>query len=213
MSSITRINRDDMLELTRRMTIARTSMTRIAGSYMDADGFIDGTFNTNFLKLKNSEKEKNLTIAKVIPFAQTNQNLKRYKIPKEAYALGGIRQLLLGIKSCALKNDALLESFYDYIAENYYTNHDYAVYLFHNTYDIPLKSADHESLWESEEIYEYIICAICPVSGDYEPGKPECGFIFPAFNSRTEDPDYIDIYQSNPDFPQKDLLKILQIPE
>ena len=53
MSSITRINRDDMLELTRRMTIARTSMTRIAGSYMDADGFIDGTFNTNFLKLKN----------------------------------------------------------------------------------------------------------------------------------------------------------------
>ena len=117
MSSITRINRDDMLELTRRMTIARTSMTRIAGSYMDADGFIDGTFNTNFLKLKNSEKEKNLTIAKAIPFAQTNQNLKRYKIPKEAYALGGIRQLLLGIKSCALKNDALLESFYDYIAE------------------------------------------------------------------------------------------------
>ena len=90
MSSITRINRDDMLELTRRMTIARTSMTRIAGSYMDADGFIDGTFNTNFLKLKNSEKEKNLTIAKAIPFAQTNQNLKRYKIPKEAYALGGI---------------------------------------------------------------------------------------------------------------------------
>lgn len=55
--------------------------------------------------------------------------------------------------------------------------------------------------------------AICPVPGDYEPGKPECGFIFPAFNSRTEDPDYIDIYQSNPDFPQKDLLKILQIPE
>ena len=78
---------------------------------------------------------------------------------------------------------------------------------------ISLKAADHESLWESEEIYEYIICAICPVSGDYEPGKPECGFIFPAFNSRTEDPDYIDIYQSNPDFPQKDLLKILQIPE
>lgn len=65
----------------------------------------------------------------------------------------------MGIKSCALKNDALLESFYDYIAENYHTNHDYAVYLFHNTYDIPLKAADHESLWESEEIYEYIICA------------------------------------------------------
>ena len=75
MSSITRINRDDMLELTRRMTIARTSMTRIAGSYMDADGFIDGTFNTNFLKLKNSEKEKNLTIAKAIVIRRVSSSI------------------------------------------------------------------------------------------------------------------------------------------
>ena len=57
------INREDMLELTRRMTVARTSMTRIAGSYMDADGEIDGTFNTNFLNLSTGEKEKNLAIA------------------------------------------------------------------------------------------------------------------------------------------------------
>lgn len=211
MPSIIKINRDDMLELTRRMTPARTSMTRIAGSYMDAEGFIDGTFNTNFLKLKNSQKEQNLTIAKIIPFSPTNQNLKRYKIPQSSYGPSGIRQLLLGIKTCGLKNDALLETFYDYIAENYHTDHDYAVYLFHNTYDIPLKASDHESLWESEEIYEYIICAICPVTGDYEPGKPECGFLFPAFKDRTEDPDYIDIYQGNPDLPKKDLLRLLQL--
>ena len=46
-----KIEREDMLELTRRMTTKRTSMTRIAGAYMDQDGFVDGTFNTNFLKL------------------------------------------------------------------------------------------------------------------------------------------------------------------
>ena len=74
MSSITRINRDDMLELTRRMTIARTSMTRIAGSYMDADGFIDGTFNTNFLKLKNSEKEKPTRISNAIKFLKKHRH-------------------------------------------------------------------------------------------------------------------------------------------
>ena len=45
------INREDMLALTRRMTVKRTSITRIAGGYMDIDGFIDGTFNTSFLKL------------------------------------------------------------------------------------------------------------------------------------------------------------------
>ena len=34
------INREDMLALTRRMTVKRTSMTRIAGGYIDLEGYI-----------------------------------------------------------------------------------------------------------------------------------------------------------------------------
>ena len=49
------INREDMLELTRRMTPKRTSFTRIAGAYMDKDGEMDGSFNTNFLNLSTGE--------------------------------------------------------------------------------------------------------------------------------------------------------------
>lgn len=33
------INRDDMLELTRRMTLKRNCFDRIAGAYFDDDGF------------------------------------------------------------------------------------------------------------------------------------------------------------------------------
>ena len=54
------IDREDMLGLTRRMTVSRNCFSRIAGAYMDEEGFIDGTFNTHFLKLSGSEKEKNL---------------------------------------------------------------------------------------------------------------------------------------------------------
>ena len=205
------INREEILELTRRMTLSRTSMTRIAGSYMDSEGFIDGTFNTNFLKLKPKEKEKNLAIAKIIPFSPTNKNLKRYILPENACRPGGIRQLLLGMKSSALKNDALLEAFYEYVAEKYHTDHEYAIYLFHNTYDIPLKASDKENLWESEEMYEYLICAICPVSGDYEPGEPECGFLFPAFMDESAALNYIDIYQADMNHPHIELLEMLGI--
>ena len=52
------INREDMLELTRRMTPARSHIDRIAGAYYDAEGYIDGTFNTHFLKLSTAEKTK-----------------------------------------------------------------------------------------------------------------------------------------------------------
>ena len=48
------INREDMLELTRRMTPARSSVGRIAGAYFDEEGYVDGTFNTHFLKLSYS---------------------------------------------------------------------------------------------------------------------------------------------------------------
>lgn len=198
-----------MLELTRRMTVSRTSMTRIAGSYMDADGFIDGTFNTNFLKLSPADKEKNIAIAKAIPFSETNKNLKRYAFSKEAMKNGGIWQLLMAIKSCGLKNDALMDTFYDLVSEQYQADHDYAVFVFHDRYDIPAKASDKERLWESEEMFEYIICAICPLEGDYEPGKPECGFIFPAFSDRSGDLGSVDVFQADAERPHREMEKIL----
>ena len=104
------INREDMLELTRRMTPARTSFTRIAGCYVDADGDFDGSFNINFLKLSASEKTKNLAIAKTIPFAETNTKLKKYEIQPENQKAGSMWQLLMALRDCELKNDALMIS-------------------------------------------------------------------------------------------------------
>ena len=52
------INRDDMLELTRRLTPARSSVGRIAGAYFDEESYADGTFNTNFLKLSQQIGQK-----------------------------------------------------------------------------------------------------------------------------------------------------------
>lgn len=204
-----KINRDHMLEITRRMTPSRTAMTRIAGCYMDKDGFVDGTFNINFLKLSASEKNRNLAIAKAIPFAETNTKLKRYSFIEESSV--SVRQLLLGLKTCALKNDALLDTFYELVSEKYHTLSSYSIFFFHSTYDIPIKGTDKSDLWDSEEVYKYLICAFCPVTGDYEPGEPEFGFIFPAFCERTEDPDYIDIYEKNPQKPHQDMYGFLGV--
>lgn len=34
-------------------------------------------------------------------------------------------------------------------------------------------------------MFEYLICAICPLSGEYEPGEQEWEFLFPAFTDRS----------------------------
>lgn len=205
------INREDMLELTRRMTLSRTSFTRIAGCYVDRDGDFEGSFNTNFLKLSAPERTKKLKLAKEIPFSETNVNLKKYEFSKSQQRPGGMWQLLMAMKECGLKNDALMDTFYDIIMEKYCANSEYAILVFHDRYDIPAKASDKERLWESEEVFEYMICAICPMSGEYEPGKPECGFLFPAFTDRSGDPDHIDVFQADADRPHCELLGILGI--
>ena len=68
------IDRNDMLELTRRMTLTRNCFDRIAGAYVDEMGEVEDTFNIHFGKLSASEKTRNLAIAKTIPFAQMIDN-------------------------------------------------------------------------------------------------------------------------------------------
>lgn len=203
---IRKINRDDMLELTRRMTVSRSCFSRIAGAYMDKEGFIDESFNIHFLKLSPREKERNLAIAKAVPFSKTNINLKDYRFLKEDEKPGTIWQMLMALRECELKNDALLYTFYEYVGERYRSSHPYAIYIFYGNYDVPLKAKDKESLWESEEVYQFIICAICPISGDYEAGEPECGFLFPAFTDRSTDIHGIEIFQADAEHPHKELV-------
>ncbi|BFL48305.1 DUF4317 family protein [Lactonifactor longoviformis] len=200
-----KMNREDMLELTRRMTVKRNCFSRIAGAYIDEEGYIDGTFNTNFLKLSPSDQAANLQIAKAIPFANTNVNIKEYGFTEEAKGSGDLWQLFMGLKSCELKNDALLDTFYDFVSERYKSDRPYAVYLFFGAYDVPLKANDKEALWDSEEIYSFLIGAICPVHGEYEAEAPESGFLFPAFKNRSGDEYHINIYHADADHPHTEL--------
>lgn len=206
------ILREDMLALTRRMNVSRCSFTRIAGCYVDKDGEFDGSFNVNFLKLSASEKKKNIELAKEVPFAATNVNLKRYEFAQADRKPGTIWQLLMALRECGLKNDALMDSFYDLVMEYYEADMPYAVYVFHDRYDIPVKGADKERLGESEAVFEYLIGVICPLEGDYEPGRPECGFLFPAYVDGGVDLNHVDIFQADVIKPHRELVeKILQV--
>ena len=192
------INREDMLELTRRMTPARSSVARIAGAYFDEEGYVDGTFNTNFLKLSPSERSKNLNLAKTILLSETNMQLQDYKIPASARKPGSIWQLLDGIKEAELKNDAFMDIMYELIGENFHPGYPFACFLYFGQYDVPVKGRDQEWMEGSEEVYTYLLCTISRLEGEYEPGKPEFGFLYPAFRNRTEDAAYINVFEEHP---------------
>lgn len=204
------ILREDMLELTRRMTLKRNCFARIAGAYI-RDGEVDETFNINFRRLSVEEQQDKLAIAREIPFAPTNQNLKDYRFLPKAQGSGSMWQFLMALNKCQLKNDALLDVIYEEILKRYPSEENYAILFFQGVYDIPRKGSDKESQWESEEMYPFIIGAICPLYGEYEPGLPETGFLFPAYRMRCGDMDRINFYNYEENDPPRELLALFGI--
>lgn len=86
-------------------------------------------------------------------------------------------------------------------------NHMESFYQRHAVYDVPGKTSDGEVLEDaSEEVYDFILCCICPVKlskagltyngkdermeeriRDWVVDMPDKGFLFPAFNDRQTD--------------------------
>ena len=204
------INREDMLELTRRMTPARTCFDRIAGAYINDMGEVEDSFNVHFGKLSGSEKSRNLALAKAIPFAKINEQLKEYTFSEKVKGKDSLYTLLRAIQQCGLKNDALMELLYEQIADGFPVDYEFATFVFHGTYDVPIKAKDKESLWDSEEVYDFIICTVSPMVGEYEPAEPVFGFLYPAFSDRSGDEEKIDIFHADPECVEEGLLyKIL----
>lgn len=192
-------------------TISRNCFSRVVGAYFDEEGYVDGTFNIHFLKLSKADQGKNLKLAKAIPFADTNRQLKEYVFPETAKKPGSIWQLLMALKECELKNDGLLETFYEILGEKLNQNRGYGFYLFYGCYDVPRKGNDKTEQWESEEVYPFLTGVFAPVSGDYEMGEPQFGFLFPAFSDRSGDPGAIAWYEKNADRPHEEFLQLLQL--
>lgn len=217
----TKINRNDMLELTRRMTLSRNCFVRAAGAYIDDEGYIDNTFNVSFKNMSKHDQQVNLDLAKTIPFSKTNEQLKCYKFPEGDMAYDSIHKLLMALSQYGLKDDLLFQTLCEQLAEGICSTRDssnrtnrlqgqeFGIYIYHGIYDIPKKGSDHSEQWESEEIYSFLICVVAPVDKDYNAGTPKCGFIFPAFEDRSAEPGKIDVFFEIPEHPDEGFLKSL----
>ena len=203
------IHREDMLELTRRMNVSRNCFSRIAGCYMDRDGFEDGSFNVHFGNLSAADQKKNLALAKTVPFAKTNIQLKEFSFPDDPQRQKTLWPLLEGLRQSGLKDDGLLSVFYEVVGEHYKAKGDYGIYFFFGTYDIPVKAEDGAWMEGSEEIYDFLICLLSPLKGEYEMGDPRFGFLYPAFAERSGDPDKIYVFHADPEQEERDLLSLL----
>lgn len=200
------MNKKDIMEIKRRFKKESCTFTRMCGCYVDAEKNKVVNFGQTFLNLEDEEFYKYLEIAKKVMSGTVGNNLLTLDIPLEEESSGGKQQFLMGLRESRLKNDDLMDRFYDLVIDSYDYAGNYLILVFHDAYDVMTKTTDNNKLDESEEVYEYLLCAICPVSlskpglgyradenrigpriRDWVVGVPDTGFVFPAFNDRSTD--------------------------
>ncbi|MCI9297272.1 MAG: DUF4317 domain-containing protein [Lachnospiraceae bacterium] len=218
------MTKKDILELKKRLNKTDCSITKLCGCYVDGNQNKVLTFSETFLNLDDEEFYKYLDLSRKCLSGTVGNNLLQLDFPAEEEAPGGRQQFLMGIKESGLKNEELLERFYDLVIEHYDFAGNYLILLFKDAYDVITKTNDGLKLDESEEVFDYLLCAICPVTlskpglgyreeenrigarvRDWVVGAPDTGFIFPAFSDRSSDIHSLIYYikdtkDSRPDF-------------
>ena len=208
------MTRKELNEIKSQYTLEDCGILRLCGCYVDGERNKITQFNENFLNLPEEEKHKYFDICKKTLSGTPGKNLVDMKFNVDAYADEGARTFLMNLRDSGLKDDRLLNEFYDRIINNYSYVGNYLILLINQVYDIPAVTTDNIEMDDaSDEVYSYILCSICHVNlskpglgydeedNNFHDKKqnhmvdvPDVGFLFPAFNKRSADEDMTLFY-------------------
>ena len=211
--------KQEISELKKLLTQNKCSITRICGCYVDGEKNKKTDFRQAFLSLPEEEMFKYFEILRKCLSGTLGKNLLNLEFPLAAEEPGGPHDLLLRLRESKLKDDILLETYYDKIIETYEYVGNYLILVIHDVYDVPGKASDGMEMEDaSDEIYEYLLTCICPVNlskpglsynaeenafqnriRDWVVGMPDAGFLFPAFNDRSSDIHSVLYYTREPE--------------
>lgn len=219
------MNKKEVLELKRRFKKDQATFTRLVGCYVDCNREKICKFGGKFLTLEEDEYYKYLEIVNKTLSGTVGNNLLDLQFPIEEEQVGGRQQILMALRDSDLEDEALLDTYYDLVIDTYDEPGNYLILLYLDSYDVMTRTKDNINVDESEEVYKYIICAICPVSlskpglgylekeqrigpriRDWVVGAPDTGFLFPAFNDRSTDIHATLFYTKNTKEPHSEFM-------
>lgn len=201
------MTKQEIAEIKKLLTPKRCSITRICGCYVDGEKNKKTELKQAFLALPEEEMFKYFEIFRKTLSGSLGKNLMTLEFPLSSEDSGGTQDFLLRLRDSRLKDDILLEEFYDRIIDHYEYVGNYLILVVHDAYDVPGRALDGMEMEDaSDEVYEYILACICPVElskpglsydaaentfrnriRDWVVGLPDSGFLFPAFNDRCAD--------------------------
>ena len=199
------MNQKEVREIKKRLNPEKDSISRIYGCYVNAAREIVTTLDMSVGLMEQEEAELYFKLLKKTLSGTLGKNLLDIAFSTAQVENSDEHRLLQGLRSSHLRDAGLRDALYQRIIESLDFGEDsYVILLASDSYDVPFKGSDDEIFEEgSGEVFDYILCCICPVkdaksalryiadehnfrgaSTGHVLGAPELGFLFPAFDDR-----------------------------
>ncbi len=201
------MNKKEISEIRKLFAKDSCRIDSLAACYVSIEKEKTFVINEALSSLSEEELQYHLSIFHKCLGGTLGKNLINMEFPLDAEFGEGQQKFLLNLRDSGLKEEEILEKFFDLIIANYPSSDKYYIVAIHGNYDVPGKGKDGETLEDASDIiYEYLLCAICPVKlskaalgydsdanrirervRDWVVEVPEKAFLFPAFNDRGPD--------------------------
>lgn len=197
------MNEKEIAEIRRRYRLDRSNITHVYGCFVNEKKEMISEFDQALSSMSEDDAEGMLAILKKTLSGAQGRNLHEIEFSTATVGESEDYRLIFDLRNQKLENAEKRGQLYAKIAESLELEGNYMILLASDAYDVFDYAADGELDTESNTVFSYIICAICPIKEGkptmsyYMPGKcfrsigsdtllsrAELGFMFPAFDDR-----------------------------
>lgn len=194
----------ELAEIRRRYKPEKTSISRIRGCYVNDKNEIAAEFDRSLGLMSEDETEFILTLLKKTLSGTNGKNIFDIGFSNRQVVDGAEHNRLMSLRDTALAQDEDVHALYESIISSVSFEAGYLILLAYDRYDVYSYAGDGTRREESDTVFSYIICSVCPMkltraALGYNAGEntfrtiasnavvaaPELGFMFPTFDNRT----------------------------
>lgn len=121
------MNKKEITEVKKQFTPQHSTITRICGCYVDAEKEKRTQFKDAFFSLPEEDAFKYFDIFKKTLSGTIGKNLMTMEFPLHTELEGGTHEFLMRLRASQLKDDEVLEEFYDRVIEAYEYPENYLI--------------------------------------------------------------------------------------
>ena len=198
------MNKKEISELRRRFKPEKNNISQVHGCYVNGKGEVISYIDESLRTMPQEEAEKYLSLLGKALSGTPGKNLIDIVFSTAQVVDSDEHRRLTGLRDSKLQDGEARQAFYQKVIDSLdMGDSNYLILLAHDSYDVPSRDRNGDKQDDSDTVFSYILCCVCPVKDGkaelgYCPGEnefhncvpsqlvaqPELGFLFPAFDDR-----------------------------